>query len=86
VAGPGWGGEEGSLTPIQVPFVFACPLLCLQRAPLVGDMGAAAGVQLEHLGQIHPVPKLDVFDGIAVKTPGGLRFADADQVADITDR
>ena len=32
------------------------------------------------------VPELDVFDGIVVKTPGGLRFADADQVADITDR
>jgi hypothetical protein len=31
-------------------------------------------------------PELDVFDGIVVKTPGGLRFADADQVADITDR
>jgi hypothetical protein len=32
------------------------------------------------------VPELDVFDGIAVKTPGGLRFTDADEVADITDR
>jgi hypothetical protein len=32
------------------------------------------------------VPELDVFDGIVVKTPGGLRFANADQVADITDR
>jgi hypothetical protein len=32
------------------------------------------------------VPELDVFDGIVIETAGGLRFADADQVADITDR
>jgi hypothetical protein len=32
------------------------------------------------------VPELDVFDGIVVTTAGGLRFADADQMADITDR
>jgi hypothetical protein len=38
---------------------------------------------VEHVLQ---VPELDVFDGIVLKTAGGLRFADADQVADITDR
>jgi len=32
------------------------------------------------------VPELDVFDGIVLTTSGGLRFADADQVADITNR
>jgi hypothetical protein len=32
------------------------------------------------------VPELDVFDGIVLQTAAGLRFADADQVADITDR
>ena len=32
------------------------------------------------------VPELDVFDGIVLTTSDGLRFADADQVADITDR
>jgi hypothetical protein len=38
---------------------------------------------VEHVLQ---VPELDVFDGIVLTTAGGLRFADADQVADITDR
>ena len=38
---------------------------------------------VEHVLQ---VPELDVFDGIVLKTADGLRFADADQVADITDR
>jgi hypothetical protein len=37
----------------------------------------------EHVLQ---VPELDVFDGIVVTTAGGLRFADAGQMADITDR
>jgi hypothetical protein len=32
------------------------------------------------------VPELDVFDGIVLQTAARLRFADADQVADITDR
>ena len=32
------------------------------------------------------VPELDVFDGLVVRTSGGLCFADASQVADITDR
>jgi hypothetical protein len=32
------------------------------------------------------VPELDAFDGIVLKTADGLRFADANQVADITDR
>jgi hypothetical protein len=38
---------------------------------------------VEHVLQ---VLELDVFDGIVLQTSGGLRFADADQVADITDR
>jgi Uncharacterized protein conserved in bacteria (DUF2171) len=38
---------------------------------------------VEHVLQ---VPELDVFDGIVLTTAGGLRFADASQVADITDR
>jgi Uncharacterized protein conserved in bacteria (DUF2171) len=38
---------------------------------------------VEHVLQ---VPELDVFDGIVLKTSGGLRFADANQVADITDQ
>jgi hypothetical protein len=37
----------------------------------------------EHVLQ---VLELDVFDGIVINTSGGLRFADADQVADITHR
>jgi hypothetical protein len=32
------------------------------------------------------VPELDVFDGIVLTTAGGLRFADADQVATTTGR
>jgi Uncharacterized protein conserved in bacteria (DUF2171) len=38
---------------------------------------------VEHVLQ---VPELDVFDGIVLKTSDGLRFADANQVADVTDR
>jgi hypothetical protein len=36
---------------------------------------------VEHVLQI---PELDIFDGIAVKTKGGLRFVDRDQITDIT--
>jgi hypothetical protein len=50
--------------------------------PVRASGGEPAG-KVEHVLE---VPELDVFDGIVVKTPGGLRFADADQVADITDR
>ncbi len=36
---------------------------------------------VEHVLQI---PEEDLFDGIAVKTPHGLRFVDRDQITDIT--
>jgi hypothetical protein len=44
------------------------------------------GEQVGTVEHVLQVPELDVFDGIVLQTPDGLRFADADQVADITDR
>jgi hypothetical protein len=50
--------------------------------PVRASGGEVIGA-VEHVLQ---VPELDVFDGIVLQTAAGLRFADADQVADITDR
>src|SRR5215211_7653923 len=50
--------------------------------PVRASGGEVIGT-VEHVLQ---VPELDVFDGIVLTTADGLRFADADQVADITDR
>ena len=47
---------------------------------------ASGGEEIGTVEHVLQVPELDVFDGIVVKTADGLRFADADQVADITDR
>jgi hypothetical protein len=47
---------------------------------------ASGGEELGTVEHVLQVPELDVFDGIVLKTAGGLRFADANQVADITDR
>lgn len=47
---------------------------------------ASGGEQVGVVEHVLQVPEVDVFDGIVVKTPAGLRFADADQIADITDR
>jgi hypothetical protein len=47
---------------------------------------AAGGEEIGRVEHVLEVPELDVFDGIVVETAGGLRFADASQVADITDR
>jgi hypothetical protein len=47
---------------------------------------ASGGEQIGTVEHVLEVPELDVFDGIVLRTPGGLRFADADQVTDITDR
>jgi hypothetical protein len=47
---------------------------------------ASGGEQIGTVEHVLQVPELDVFDGIVLRTPGGLRFADANQVADITDR
>jgi hypothetical protein len=55
----------------------------LGKGVLVRASGGEPVGTVEHVLE---VPELDVFDGIVVKTSGGLRFADADQVADITDR
>jgi hypothetical protein len=46
---------------------------------------ASGGEQIGTVEHVLEVPELDVFDGIVLQTPAGLRFADADQVADITD-
>jgi hypothetical protein len=55
----------------------------LRKGVPVRAVGGEAVGTVEHVLQ---VPQLDVFDGIVIRTAGGLRFADADQVADITDR
>jgi len=47
---------------------------------------ASGGEVIGSVEHVLQVPELDVFDGIVLGTAGGLRFADADQVADITDR
>ena len=47
---------------------------------------SSGGEQIGTVEHVLQVPELDVFDGIVLRTPDGLRFADADQVADITDR
>jgi hypothetical protein len=47
---------------------------------------ASGGEEIGTVEHVLQVPELDVFDGIVLETAAGLRFADADQVADITDR
>jgi hypothetical protein len=47
---------------------------------------ASGGEEIGTVEHVLQVPELDVFDGIVLKTADGLRFADANQVADITDR
>jgi hypothetical protein len=47
---------------------------------------ASGGEQVGTVEHVLQVPELDVFDGIVLATGDGLRFADADQVADITDQ
>lgn len=47
---------------------------------------ASGGEVIGTVEHVLEVPELDVFDGIVLTTSDGLRFADADQVADITDR
>jgi hypothetical protein len=48
--------------------------------PVLSSTGTEFG-KVEHVLQI---PKLDLFDGIAVKTKHGVRFVDRDQITDIT--
>ena len=47
---------------------------------------ASGGEEIGTVEHVLQVPELDVFDGIVLETAAGLRFADADQVANITDR
>ena len=47
---------------------------------------SSGGEEIGTVEHVLEVPELDVFDGIVLETSDGLRFADADQVADITDR
>jgi hypothetical protein len=47
---------------------------------------ASGGEVIGAVEHVLEVPELEVFDGIVLRTAAGLRFADADQVADITDR
>jgi uncharacterized Fe-S cluster-containing radical SAM superfamily protein len=46
---------------------------------------ASGGEEIGTVEHVLQVPELDVFDGIVLWTAAGLRFADADQVADITE-
>ena len=57
-----------------------------QALPKGVPVRASGGEEIGTVEHVLEVPELDVFDGIVVKTSAGLRFADADQVADITDR
>ena len=45
---------------------------------------SSAGTQIGTLEHVLQVPELDVFDGIVIATPAGLRFIDADSVGEIT--
>jgi hypothetical protein len=45
---------------------------------------ASTGTQIGTLEHVLQVPEVDVFDGIVVATPAGLRFIDADYVQEIT--
>src|SRR5918993_3974096 len=47
---------------------------------------ASGGEVIGAVEHVLEVTELDVFDGIVLTTAGGLRFADAVQIADITDR
>lgn len=49
-------------------------------------VSALGGEEIGMVERVLQVPGLDVFDGIVLQTSAGLRFADANQVADITDR
>ena len=79
MTGPGWGGEEGVADTHSGALCARGPLLCPQRAPLVGDSNSNTSARS------NPGPEADVFDGIAVKN-GVFGLFDADQAADITDR
>lgn len=48
--------------------------------PVASSEGTLFGT-VEHVLQ---VPELDLFDGIVVRTPQGLRFVDRDQITEIT--
>lgn len=45
---------------------------------------SSAGTQIGTLEHVLQIPELDVFDGIVIATPAGLRFIDADSVREIT--
>lgn len=45
---------------------------------------SSAGTRFGTVAHVLQVPELDLFDGIVVKTPHGLRFVDRDQIASIT--
>ncbi len=44
---------------------------------------SATGSEFGTVHHVLEVPKLDVFDGISVKTKHGLRFVDRDQIGEI---
>jgi hypothetical protein len=57
-----------------------------QALPKGVPVHASGGEEIGTVEHVLQVPELDVFDGVVLKTAGGFRFADASQVADITDR
>ena len=55
------------------------------RAAVIGTpVLSTSGAQIGTLEHVLEVAELDVFDGIVIATPAGLRFIDADQVREIT--
>ena len=55
-------------------------MAAVHGTPVLSSTGTEIGT-LEHVLE---VPEVDVFDGIVIATPSGLRFVDADYVQRIT--
>jgi hypothetical protein len=47
-------------------------------------MLTSSGTEFGTVHHVLQLPEFDVFDGVSVKTPHGLRFVDRDQIAEIT--
>ena len=55
-----------------------------EALPVGTPVVSAAGTEFGTVHHVLQIPKLDLFDGISVKTRHGLRFVDRDQITDIT--
>jgi hypothetical protein len=55
-----------------------------QAVPTGVPVLTASGQEIGTLEHVLQIPEEDLFDGLVVATPDGLRFVDADQVGTIT--